>query len=473
MESYHLLINRLGCGIVIYYLLLEAIQLITPDSVPSLAKRGIALFGFINWILCPPILYWTQNIYFTDQAILLPVYGMFWLVLKHRFQFNQFKTYETILLFIAAFCACGIDWYGWVACVMILITTFVQDLKSILQSANRFQSLWTAGVTHLKATFPIYLGMILAGISFVVQLIYYKVGFTYVSHVAVSRSLLNTTSDSGESINLLTLGQTIYDHTLPYLSQGSLRFVQNPLLCLVLIIVNLILIHMMSTRKSSFIYIGILFFLIPVVQIISLSQHSFIHNFSAFKLGLPLIFVTHVLPLVLLTYAWTQPSRLLKSCSVIVLLLTIFTTVTSLSNSRTNFMEFTDFDGTGTTFHQDIGSIVSTYVGSQDLPLSTNLARKSIPPMTLWYTNRFIYDLEQLKSLQNLVGSQKLKQMQPVYFDFRVPQHWEDRPDQRIGSICRSQWILPSDPTIVDRPVIVCRSPRLKTLVQEILAKES
>ena len=81
LQIYHLIFNRLFTSIIIYFLFLEIIYLFKDkfkktNLIQGWGSKLLAFLGTAAWIFSPPVLYWSQNVYFCDQAILLPVYAL-------------------------------------------------------------------------------------------------------------------------------------------------------------------------------------------------------------------------------------------------------------------------------------------------------------------------------------------------------------------------------------------------------------
>lgn len=470
LQVYNLIFNRLLCAMVVYYLYLEIIKILTQDVLTDYKKRLIALLGLVGWIFTPPVLFWTQNVYFTDQIVLLPVYAIFFISLKCRFNFNQLPNYYKILLCITSILACGFDWYGWVGIASILFLKFIDDLLS--NKANPFLSKAFLK-QYLNSVKFILFGVIVSGFTFIVQLLYYKDGIRQFLSIFFSRTIAMST-DTGVSLTLLTMLRGIAMHWSSYFPRIIQPLLENAdsLLPFVALIIGFTLflfclyyLYKKSRYSRFVVYAYILVFLVPLIQLFILKQHSFIHYFSAFKMGLPITFSLLVLPMVTLSQIFQSArsntsfsSRSINTIlSVFVAVLGIVIVISSVGELK----KFASVGGASTDRAQDIGFLLSRNVAPTELPITgvPNLVVSSYPPQVIWYGKRYLYSYEQLKELRLRANSQHLKSMKPVFLTYK-----DTSSTAGFSLICQGKWTDLAE-KVESREIVACRAVELNRLL--------
>ncbi len=140
LQIYCLLINRFLGGIIIFCLFQEISKLILKklSSQPDYDQKIIipALVGTVVWVLNPSVLYWTQNTYLADQAIILPFCSIF--------KLHNLVGWQRVLLFLLSLVATGYDWYAW---------NFLLCLSSIYLWFNRDMGI----VERIRALIPMFI----------------------------------------------------------------------------------------------------------------------------------------------------------------------------------------------------------------------------------------------------------------------------------------------------------------------------
>jgi len=497
LEGYNLIINRLIGGGIVYYLCLEIVGIITGNTLTDYKKRLIAFLGLVGWMFTPPVMYWTQNVYFTDQAVLLPIYILFLIALKCKFKFKELSGFHKTLLFMGSFFACGIDWYGWVSVAVILFLVFIDEL--LPRDRSRF-AFYVFLKQYLNSIKFIFLGMVTSGLTFFVQLIYYKDGLRQVLDTFFYRSGVMVLVDYN-NLPLKTnfLFRHILSHWIPYfpqiLQQPLYEVVERPLktidtkllisliVFVLLSLLFLTLLYLSSKKiedKKIAIYVFFLVFLVPLIQIYFLKQHSFVHNFSAFKMGFPLAISLLVLPATILIELVENNFRRVFSAPSVDGSLSLFALALGLIIVISSRSGIISFAGLTDNLNQELGFIVSINFAADDLLIADpkpNLLVQELPeslvvgpipplppfpPTQLWYTKRFIYYSNQLKDLHLRVNAQNLKSMKPVFLAYK-----ELSSKASVNPICEGQW-LDLAGKVGGREVVACKSPKLRQLLGSI-----
>lgn len=499
LRLYNLTFNRILCGFIVYYLYLEIIKILSQNVLTAYQKRLVALLGLIGWVFSPPVLHWTQNVYFTDEAVLLPIYTIFLIALKCRLNFEQLPTLSKFLLVISSILACGFDWYGWISVAIIIILKFVHDLSENKNSFFSKPSLQQ----YLKSINFLIIGVILSGFTYIIQLAYYKEGFKQILGTFFLRAIA-TSKEIGVSVTPLNMLRGIVMHWCPYFpdmiqpllvrlvytesvlsSAGNQVLILDPVLfktideskqfsfinafvifvvIFTLFLFSLYYIFKQSRYKAFVLYVYTLLFLAPLIQLFLLKQHSFIHSFSAFKMSLPITFSLLVLPILTLSYCQKNLlSNSIFNISSTNTMLSVFVTVLGViivTNSVGEVKEFAAIVDRPDVA-QEIGFLLSKNVASMELPITDvpNLVVGAYPPNPIWYGNRYIYDYQQVKGLHLRANSHNLKSMNPVFLTYK-----DTLLNSSVSSICQGKWIDLTE-KVESREIVACKDAELRRLV--------
>lgn len=487
IQIYNIIINRLILGIVIYYLCLKIINIITRNKLTKYTKSLISFLCLTGWMFTPPVMYYSQNVYFSDQAILLFIYSIFLISLKCKFNFKILSHSNKILLFITSFLACSIDWYAWVTVAIISLIVFFD--KFILQYRSNF-SFITFLKKYLDSVKFIWFGLFLAGLIFLFQIVYYKNGSQQLLETFFLRSINIIDDDNNRQLNLLDIIRRIITYWIDYFPQ-FLRpillkvITSNPLrhlfdikyLAAIFIVFLLILLlasllyyaYKQSTDKKLTFYIYILVYFVPLLQISLLKQHSYIHEFSALKMALPIVFSLLLLPmLVLFEVLENKLYGINFRSSKYFFYILCFALILSLAIIISSRNEFIKFVGVSNKKYQDIGFIAARNVTQKDLLIADpnkvneddSLVFGSFPPEPVWYTDRFIHSSEKLKDLRLKLNIQDLKKMKLVFLAYK-----NLSSASSVNFICKDQW--QDVGKVAKRDVVICKAEGLRHLLDE------
>ncbi len=459
LQIYHLICDRLLSSIVIYFLFLEIIQLFEKiNFVKGWGRKILALLATSAWMFNPPVLYWSQNVYFCDQAVLLPIYGLLLFAIKERFQFHNLSRSKRLILFSLSLLAAGFDWYGWVFLfLLILVVTIHLAPKTI----------WAA----LQ---PVITAITIIIIWFGSQLFYFKDGFNQITNVALERVGAHLKFELNQEVFVMSL------YWVQYLPKFLQSIWDAGKLSLPIIFLGLVILlgwlYWHTQNKSSLLSVALLIIFSPLLQIVLLRQHSTIHDFSAFKFALPTIFtIWIIIPLSILILLDYLPNLLQSFVSLFGqelnplyalifqqtiswLMVGVFIFLVVFINQDVS-SEFTKFAGSGKRYPKEIGAIIQKYISTDDLPISNSMSLGSVPPQLTWYTNRFIYRTPELRNLPKRLNVPNLKHLNPVFLIYE-----NEIPSQLIQNFCWGLWqSIPE--RVMGRRVFLCRSEKLRELL--------
>lgn len=457
LEIYNLVTGRLFLSIVLYFIFLEVINLASVDArLGGLAKRIIAFTTTLCWMFSTPVLYWTQNDYFSDQAVLLPIYLTTLLLLKKRFSIISSSLSFRSVLGVLVFWGCSIDWYGWVATLILFGIVWVNDFSEKKNSAKDFV------FQYISLLFPVLLGILIALGIYLAQLFYFKDGFSQLLAVFIQRT--STQADTGKALGFLDLLTGIYSHWLPYIPGAKkLKFIFLPLVlvCSIFLYSGL----PQPVRKTIGLFITTIT-VVPLVQLFLLKQHSYTHAFSAFKMAFPISFFLYLIPLMSMTILASRTTSSFSAntfnFAVVAISSVLLVSVVSYSSYK-----LLDFAGPSGTRNQQLEKMIASNFSTNHLLFSTNLSVSAFPPEPFWYTHRFVYapDGKKFQDLKPKLNQSVLERMEVTYFDFKSPRTGEKPIAESISRVCRNQWSN-SPYRIEDREVIFCQGEALTRLLK-------
>ena len=460
LESYNLVVSRLFTGIIFYYLFLEIIKLFIAEDEGIFRQKALAFIGTAAWMLDPAVLYFTQNTYFGEKSYFGFVYAIILLSLKCGFRFEALSKGEKLLLFILSFIACGTSYFGWFTVIFLCFAAF----------AYRFLSMRTFAVDrsfsrYLKSILPIAVGAFTAAMTFLVQLLYFKNGFSLLHERFVERLGL---SDFAESAKVpfsysYAFGKIVsyWDNYLPL----GTTYRHELFIGIMVLLFGMIGFFLVAARSRDRIYTILLFcliYLMPVCYVFLLKEWAYMHDFSGQTISFPLILSWAILPVLLLS-RWKFTDQ-----AIIILALLVLAVATQSRSLSVNFAE------KGSDIYEALGKIVTRNAGMNDIVIippqhaiteanlgsSHNIADITIllnSPLMLWYSDRYIYRIEILRKLllNGTLARDKIMKMDRVFIAFNP----NEKLDEKLSEILRKKG-LEEEVTFDRIPVYLYHGPR-------------
>lgn len=370
-------------------------------------------------LLLPAPLYWHQNVFFAEQAVILPfVLFIFFEVIRGNIRSKKIFKSANFLQGLVLFYGILTDW------LFIFVAATVY-LKRILNK-EMGESIYSCLKMNLKYWFPVILALSL----FVFQLyslgikpqtmelkILYRTGLTDRGETNISKVLTNVfhyTTDIN-FYNAFWKGYIAeaYGKIAIYLLWGSLF----------LFLLSFIYVGFQYFRrkqidekiKKTLSLIAIL--LIPCfLQVCFFANHSAIHNYSALKFSIPLVTVPFILiPILIFSFLKIDLSRLylkleaLKIPSdnrkkniklpVIILCLILLAGV----YLKKEYLDFKNFFPEPDKSFEVIGEFISANTQYKDVVFSPNFAIPSLPPQQLSYSMKRVYMVNSIFDIYSMV----------------------------------------------------------------------
>lgn len=364
-------------------------------------------------LLLPAPLYWHQNVFFSDQAVILPfvVYIFFEVlrdeikdVAKNKSKLRVLDILQNIVIFYGFLT----DWLF----VFIGLTVYIKRVVDgdILLSREMFLS--KKLFIFIKRSIKYWFAPLLAIFLFVVQIL--TLGET---GQVVSKALFRTGMSSngasylGNGLNIFVGHITDgYGHVAIGLIAASLTF---------FILISLYLIlgrfkehrNLIKIKKTTYL-IGML--LIPcILQVMVFRNHSVIHDFSVLKFSVPIATVPFVLLPIMIFLFFEMPfNNVLKKIKplkrfnkynlglLILFLLTFAAASVYTVNEFPHYNEM--FPADNDTF-KVIGASLEQNTGYNDIVFSPDFEIPENPPQQLSYSMKRVYQVNSTNDIKEKV----------------------------------------------------------------------
>ena len=473
--AYNLIVNRLLCGVVVYFIFRYLLDYLFHDylfykQLSSLGQRILAIIGLVGWMLPASAMVNTQNLYFSDQAVLLPIYCLFLFTLKHKFDFWNFRWLDRLILGVLSLISVGMDWYGLVFVAMVFgsVTVLMYSNHNDETKQEIFRKI------VLNIAMPVACGTAIALVFFLCQLVYFDDGFKQIVDVFTLRS-----SERQEStkitLSYLEIYSGIVDHWKGYLPKigrvalfGLQKLLHIPGAATTLLFVFAPVLAWLSTSKArrnpnNFAALSLLY-LAPCIQLLLLKQHSYVHGFSAFKMALPISFSTCVLPVAYVIYVTGRLDWVSRSVRVTTLVF-LFSAYFLPFLLKFPSSDYLGFSHNSQSLFKDIGIFVHRELPSKAIILShslkTDWENNSVPllPHLLWYTDRFVYSLKAFASEKPKLQKNRVDETEFVFIDFEDAVR-ENKIEPNITKVCAGKWFNYATP-IEGRRIVGCNAREL------------
>jgi hypothetical protein len=473
--TYNLIVNRLLCGVVVYFTFRYLLDYLFQNypfykQLSSLGQRVLAIIGLAGWMLPASAMVNTQNLYFSDQAVLLPIYCLFIFTLKHKFDFWNFRWLDRLILGVLSLISVGMDWYG-----LVFVVVVFGSVTFLTYSNHSNETRWEIFRKIVQnVAMPLAFGTAITLAFYFCQLVYFDDGFRQI--IATLSQRTSETPDGAKiTLNYLDIYSYIVDHWkgyLPLVDRVALFGLQKvfhiPGATTTLLFVFAPVLAWLFTSRAArnlnnFAALSLLY-LAPCIQLLLLKQHSYQHEFSAFKMALPISFSTCVLPVVYVIYVagrldWS--SRSVRSAALIVLLSAYFLPFILKFPSK----DYLGFSGNSKSLYEDLGILVHRELPSKAIIFSHNL-KTSIEHVgqkgdaSLWYADRFVYSPKDFASVKPKLQKNRVDGTELVFIDYEDAVR-ENKIEPNITKICADKWFNYATP-IEGRRIVGCNARELK-----------
>ncbi|WP_334097700.1 hypothetical protein, partial [Methanobacterium formicicum] len=401
------LLNHFLIAFFLSILIFIFLRQIKIDPVNSFLFATVPLF---LELLLPGPLYWHQNVFFADQAVILPFVAYILLEViqdSYKGRYSRFLGVTQNFILLYGFLT---DWLF----VFIILTVYI---KRILEGKLCFSRENFAHSLKDNLKFWIVPSIVLA--FFVIQV--YSWGLT---GTVLSKVLFRVGISSDGSVTVTNGLISFYQYVTS--EYGEIGFYA---LCFSLITLVVLLLYVLRERFiaqntdfriKKIAALMVMLFLPCILQLILFKNHTLLHDFSVLKLSVPLT----TIPFVLAPISWyllvkthiienhlkiplTFKGRLLEKMKVNKLLkpdltlLVIFLVVTAsasfyLANEHPHYPELFP---SGNPDYEVLGTSIQKNTQYSDLVFSPNFEIPINPPQQLSYSMKRVYKIRSLDEI--------------------------------------------------------------------------
>ncbi len=353
-------------------------------------------------LLLPGPLYWHQNVYFADQAVILPfVLYVFIEIIIDGYD-GKYAKYLCVLQNLVLFWGIFTDWLF----VFVALTVY---MKRIFEGKVKFSS--KVGF-FLKESFKFWLAPILAVIFYIYQLFFFN-HFELTLRTFFFRSGI---SPEGSQFLLNGLGN-FKGHIL--LSYGEIGYYALYFTIIIFVVVLLFILFEKIFNKDADPKIKrtgalmVMLFVPCILQVLVFRNHSIMHNFSVLKFSVPLATIPFVLaPISLYLILKSEikfpniNSGSFKKFKIDFGLLIIFLVMFSMVSfyvvdEHPHYKEL--FPGNGYNF-EVLGDSIQKNTVYSDVVFSPDFEILSVPPQQLSYSMKKVYKINSTADIAKLTN---------------------------------------------------------------------
>ena len=357
-----------------------------------------AIIPILLELLLPAPLYWHQNVFFSDQAVILPFVLYIFLEviqdgLKDRYM-HFFCILQNLVLF-----------YGFLTDWLFIFIAGTVYIKRIFEGKIKV----SRNISHFfKESFKFWLAPIIAVIIYLYQLYSFS-GFSKVLNRVIFRTGI---SNDGQNIPS-GYGPFLHHFIEGYGDFGyyALVFALVILIILVLFILSEKVLKKNIDFKIKRICTLMAILLIPcILQVLVFRNHSLLHDFSVLKFSVPLATIPFVLApislyLILKSYINIHSIKVnlrknLKADLGLLLIFILMFTVSGvyLVNEHHNYKNFFK-EGDG--YYELVGNSIQKNTNFSDIVFSPNFDIPYNPPQKLSLSMKRVYKINSIEDIKN------------------------------------------------------------------------
>lgn len=349
-------------------------------------------------LLMPGTLYWHQNVFFSDQAVILPfVLFIFLEVLR----FASSKRVIFILSIIQAlvmFYGVLTDWLFIPIVSTIYLKRIINNEIKIKGDIRRF----------LLKTFYFWVPVLLVGVLFLLQ-IYSLENFDRTIHAFSVRASLSSSSEYTGTLTLNRFLETFSDHLTE--SFGYFAHIMLVIILLLMLIFSCYLVikyfkvHKTNDKLKDTLMLAWMLLLPCIIQIFLFKNHSFVHEFSVLKFSVPLSIIPFVIIPVLIYLLFEDPGvpkkflligkNKLNLKLLIICLVALLLTGTTIASSD----QLSMFPSPNKNYTV-LGGIIHKHTNYYDVVFSPDFEIKSLPPQQISLSMKPVYKIQTISDIK-------------------------------------------------------------------------
>lgn len=376
-------------------------------------------------LLLPAPLYWHQNVFFSDQAVILPfVLFIFLEVIRSAATDKKLKVINIFQYFIM-FYGVLTDWFF----VFVVFTVYI---KRIFEGEMFKGSI----LTFLKKSFTYWAIPLIVVLLYIIQL--FSLG-------TVRQTIDKLFLRSGTSADGINYTDIFYNRVLEFMYSGygeiiTLALFVSMLIILIYFVTFFILrIRVDKNIKKITAIIGIL--LVPcLIQLLIFKNHTIMHEFSVLKLSIPLTTIPLVLVPIFLFFIFMGPyddkkyilrfkDHCMKFNYILFMVFLIAAALTSISilSEHNNYQKFFS---TSSNNYEELGNSIQKNTQYNDIVFSPYLeivgySQYGCSQIELAYSMKEVYRMSSLNDIK-----EKIKDINGSYrvIVLFIGSEWKNKP---------------------------------------------
>lgn len=376
-------------------------------------------------LLLPAPLYWHQNVFFSDQAVILP-FVLFIFLEVIRWQFTDKKLmFINIIQYFIMFYGILTDW-------LFVFVILVVYIKRIFEGEIFKGNL----LTFSKNSFTYWVVPLFTAGMYILQL--FSLGTL---NQTIDRFLLRT-GTSPDGIDYINL---FFNRIIEFMYQGYgeiitiALFISISLIFFYTITFFILKIKMDKIKKTMGL---ITLLLLPcLIQLITFKNHTLMHEFSVLKLSIPLATIPFVLIPVLLFLIFNNPNKNTSYLSLrfkthqlklnyilfIVFLIAAALTSGNILNEHSNYQNFFSTDSNN---YEELGNSIQKNTHYNDIVFSPYLeivgySQNGCSQIELAYSMKEVYGMNSLDDIKEKIKGINGSYRVVVLF---IGSKWENPP---------------------------------------------
>lgn len=394
------LINHFLIAFILSLIIFFFLRQLNVDYINSFLFSILPIF---LELLLPAPLYWHQNVFFSDQAVILPfVLFIFLEVIRSRATCKKLKVINIFQYFIMFY---GIltDWFF----VFVILAVYI---KRIFEG-EVFKG---SALTFLKNSIIYWAIPIITVFLYILQL--FSLGTL---NQTIDKILLRT----GTSADGIDYTNIFFDRMLEFMYQGYGEIITIALFISIFIILLYTIaffIFKIKNEEVKKIILLITIILVPcLIQLLIFKNHSIMHEFSVLKFSIPLAIIPFVLIPVLLFFIFMNPTKnarhlflmfkgyCLKLNYGLFILFLIAATLT-FGCALSEHDNYHEFFSTGNNNYEELGNSIQKNTQYNDIVFSPDLeivgySENGCSQIELAYSMKEVYKISSLDDINKKI----------------------------------------------------------------------
>lgn len=380
-QAYNLF-NHLAISIILFLIIFQIIEYSKRINVLTIF---FSLVPSIIYLFSIPTLYWHQNVFFTDQAVILPFVIFIYMELRY-YQNKNLAVGNKLFLIFTVFWGTMTDWLFVFVIFISVILRMVFSYKKI--TFRRF----IIDMFMLLAPFLLAIFLFLYQI---ISLYGLRVGFLKLFHVFLGRHIRG---EDGIVTNF------IRQHFIRFGSGYGITLCLLTAFCTLAFISYYLLTKLKLLRATVntkilnvYLYLICLSIFPCLFQVYTFQQHSIVHDFSALKWAVPISLIPlSLIPIAVIHLTGAYPFR-----NIVKKMLFFFCLISLALFFNSSLRGYRSFFDVSSDYNKKIGELVKKNSNYRDMCFSFDFDIPKFPPQRLAYSEKRVYHINNFNEVKD------------------------------------------------------------------------